>query len=128
DETLPGGRQGSWRAAVDREKDTASGAQVFGAVTGAEARLIQRLRQGDADAGYQLMRDYYSGVYRYLLLLTGRPESAEDLAQETFLQAWSRLDRFEGRAPLRVWLHRIAHREFLQELRRRHPTTSLEEI
>src|SRR5205807_4857000 len=54
--------------------------------------------------------------------------SAEDLAQETFLQAWRRLDRFEGRAPLRVWLHRIAHREFLQELRSRHPVTSLEEI
>lgn len=34
--------------------------------------LIQQLRQGVAVAGYQFMRDYYPGVYRYLLFLTGR--------------------------------------------------------
>src|SRR5437870_2410920 len=92
---------------VNRENTAARPPEHSGAVTAAEAGLIQQLRQGDADAGYRFMRDYYPGVYRYLLLLTGRPESAEDLAQETFLQAWRRLDRFEGRAPLRVWLHRI---------------------
>src|SRR5205823_3647704 len=39
------------------------------------------------------------------------------LTQETFLQAWRRADTFQGRAALRTWLHRIAHREFLQALR-----------
>src|SRR5437016_12008906 len=77
----------------------------------AEARLIEQLRQGDPEAGHQFARDYYPDVYRYLLYLTGRAEMAEDLAQETFLHAWRRLDTFEGRASLRVWLPRIAHRE-----------------
>src|SRR5262249_4438489 len=62
-------------------------------------------------------RDFYPGVYRYLLLLSGRPELAEDLTQETFVQAWRHLEQFAGRSSLRVWLHRIAHREFLQALR-----------
>src|SRR5437867_3681292 len=99
-----------------------------------EARLIQQLRQGDLEAGYRFVRDYYPDVYRYLLYLTGRAEMAEDLTQETFLQAWRGLPAFEGRASLRVWLHSIARREFLQVLRsqRRVPaergTASLEEV
>src|SRR5437016_9616445 len=99
-----------------------------GATSGPDARLVQQLRQGDAEAGRQFVREYYPGVYRYLLYLTGQPQAAEDLTQETFLHAWRGLDRFEGRASLRLWLHRIAHREFLQGLRRQRPQTSLEEI
>ena len=60
---------------MERVNDAAGSAPVCGAVTAAEARLIQQLRQGDADAGYQFMRDYYPGIYRYLLFLTGRPET-----------------------------------------------------
>src|SRR5881227_2491749 len=86
-------------------------------IRSAEARLIQQLRQGDLEAGHQFVRDYYPDVYRYLLYLTGRPEMAEDLTQETFIRAWRGLASFEGRASLRVWLHRIARREFLQALR-----------
>ena len=70
----------------------------------AETQLVQQLRQGDAEAGHQFVRDYYPGVYRYLLYLTGRREAAEDLTQETFLQAWRRLDTFAGRAPRFAWV------------------------
>src|SRR5436309_14535421 len=97
-------------------------------VPGPDAQFVQQLRQGDVEAGRRFVRDYYPGVYRYLLYLTGRPETAEDLTQETFLQAWHSLDRFQGRAPLGAWLHRIAHREFLQSLRSRKPLTSLEAL
>jgi RNA polymerase sigma-70 factor (ECF subfamily) len=94
----------------------------------ADARLLEQIRNGDADAGQRFVREYYPGVYRYLLYLTGRREQAEDLAQETFLQAWRHLDRLVLRAPLRAWLHRIAHREFLQALRSQRPESSLEEL
>src|SRR5437870_6514400 len=97
-------------------------------IPAAEARLVEQLQQGDAEAGHQLVRDYYPGVYRYLLYLTRRPDAAEDLTQETFLQAWRHRETFQGRAPLRLWLHRIAHREFLQALRTQRPQTSLEEL
>src|SRR5438132_4733912 len=97
-------------------------------VLSADMRLLKRLRGQDAEAGRRFVRDYYPGVYRYLLSLTGRREMAEDLAQETFLQAWRGLGRFEGRSTLRVWLHRIAHREFLQSLRHQRSLSSLEEL
>src|SRR6266852_978663 len=97
-------------------------------VLDSDARLVRQLRRGDAEAGHRFVRDYYPGVYRYLLYLTGRPEMAEDLTQETFLQAWRRLETFEGRSALKPWLHRIAHREFLQALRSQRLPVSLEEM
>jgi RNA polymerase sigma-70 factor (ECF subfamily) len=94
----------------------------------ADAHLLAQLREGDAEAGYRFVRDYYPAVYRYLLYLAGHRETAEDLAQETFLLAWRHLDQFQGRAPLRLWLHQIARREFLHARRRRQPSTSLEAV
>jgi RNA polymerase sigma factor (sigma-70 family) len=89
-----------------------------------EAALLEALRQGDGEAGHRFVRDYYPSIYRYLVALTGQSELAADLCQETFLQAWRYLDRFEPRA----WLHRIAHRQFLPALRSQRVCASLEEV
>src|SRR6266540_3497402 len=101
---------------------------IAGSMPCPDTRLVEQLRQGDPEAGRQFVRDHYPGIYRYLLYLTGRREAAEDLAQETFVQAWRRLETFDGGRPLRPWLHRIAHRQFLQDLRSQRSEASLEEI
>jgi RNA polymerase sigma factor (sigma-70 family) len=86
---------------------------------GEEARLLEQIRAGDAEAGQQFVRAHYGAIYRYLLYLAGQPEQAEDLTQETSLQGWRYLDTFQGRGSLRGWLLRIARSEFLHLLRRR---------
>jgi RNA polymerase sigma-70 factor (ECF subfamily) len=93
-----------------------------------DGQLVRQLRQGDVDAGWRFVHEQYPGVYRYLLYLTGRSEWAEDLTQETFLQAWRCLGTFDERASLKPWLHGIAHRRFLQALRARRTETALEGI
>jgi RNA polymerase sigma-70 factor (ECF subfamily) len=98
-----------------------------GSLPEAEARLLAELREGHSEAGHRFVREYYPWIYRYLLSLTGHRETAEDLTQETFLQAWRHLDQFQGRASLRLWLHAIARREFLQAKRRQRAVISLEE-
>ncbi|MEW6583750.1 MAG: sigma-70 family RNA polymerase sigma factor [Actinomycetota bacterium] len=57
-------------------------------------------------------------VYRYLLHLTGDPHAAEDLTQEAFARALSRLDRYDpSRGPLRPWLVAVARRVAIDEAR-----------
>ena len=48
---------------------------------------------------------------------TTQTADADDLVQETMLRAWKAYDRFEGRAAMRTWLHRIATNVCLDMLR-----------
>ncbi len=51
--------------------------------------------------------------------MTGSVDEAEDLVQDTLLRAWRARDRFEGRAQLSTWLHRIATNVCLDALAQR---------
>ncbi len=88
-----------------------------------ERRLVKRAIAGDREAAERLVARHYPSVIRFLLHLTGHINEAEELAQETFVQAWQRLSTFEGRASFRTWLHRIAYRKFAE---RRHLPDFLE--
>lgn len=89
---------------------------------------VERVLRGDADAIHRFFHEHYPSIYRYLLWLTGHPEMAEDLTQETFIRAWRALARFDRRMSLRPWLHRIAHREYLRVVRSRHALASLDDV
>jgi RNA polymerase sigma-70 factor (ECF subfamily) len=116
------------RTSVHLENTSLPSLSVPGAMPSADALLVEQIRRGDAEAGRRFVREYYPSVYRYLLYLAGQPELADDLTQETFVQAWRNLDALDDRVVLRPWLHRIAHREFLQVLRSRRPLASLEDV
>ena len=73
-----------------------------------DALVISRVRAGDDDAFRELVERHSRAVFRVAYRITGRVEDAEDVVQETFLKAYRQLDRFEARANLRTWLHRIA--------------------
>jgi len=73
-----------------------------------EAALVQRARRGDMRAFERLYREHIGRVYGLCLRLTRDAAHAEDCAQETFINAWRGLERFETRSSMRTWLHRIA--------------------
>ncbi len=71
-------------------------------------------------AGFQEVYEQYGkAVYRFLLKLTGSEESAEELLQETFYQAFLHIDRFEGRSSLYTWLCQIGKNAWMKEWRRK---------
>src|ERR1700761_6748578 len=55
----------------------------------------------------------------YCYRMTGSPEEAEDLVQETYLRAWRSREGFEGRSSERTWMYRIATKVRLTGLERR---------
>lgn len=77
-----------------------------------------------------LTRDHLDSVYRYAHRLTGSSHEAEDLVQETFLVAASKIDQLRDPARANAWLIKILRGHWCRTLRRRLPTAtvSVEEI
>lgn len=83
---------------MEAERETVSG----------DEPLVMRARAGDIAAFEALYRRYAGRIHGLCLRMTGSPPAAEDCVQETFVQAWQNLGRFEGRSAFGTWLHRIA--------------------
>ena len=73
-----------------------------------DAAAVALARSGDSEAFRGLVERHSRAVYRLAHRMTGNPQDAEDVVQETFLKAYRQLGRFESRANFGTWLHRIA--------------------
>ncbi|MCC6749688.1 MAG: sigma-70 family RNA polymerase sigma factor [Deltaproteobacteria bacterium] len=84
--------------------------------------LVERARKGDRAAFGLLVRRYHRRVYGLAHRMLGNHDDADDVAQETFVRAYSRLGQFQGQADFFTWLYRIALNVALNQLRhaRRH--------
>ncbi|RPI97149.1 MAG: sigma-70 family RNA polymerase sigma factor [Candidatus Aminicenantes bacterium] len=92
-----------------------------------DAVLVRKAQQGDMDAFESLVRRYQHRVYALCRRLTGAHQSADDLAQETFIKAYYALGRFDVQWPLYPWLRRIAVNAGLNYLKARARERPLEE-
>ena len=90
----------------------------------AEHELVARCRRGDREARRALYEQTSQRVFRLLVRMTRSRETAEELAQETYLKAFTAIASFDGRSAVQTWLHRIAVNEALQWLRRARPMTA----
>ncbi len=73
-----------------------------------DAALLAAARGGDRAAFGRLIGPRRAELRRHCGRMLRSDDDAEDATQETLLRAWRALPRFEGRAPLGAWLHRIA--------------------
>lgn len=92
-----------------------------------DAVLVRKAQQGDMDAFESLVRQYRQRIYALCRRLTGAHQSADDLAQETFIKAYFALARFDAQWPLYPWLRRIAFNSGLNYLKVRSRERPLEE-
>lgn len=70
-----------------------------------------------------LIEQFYSDVYRFAFRLSGNVHQAEDITQQTFLQAHRKLETLRDVSRSKSWLFTIVRNEFRQELRRGTVTT-----
>lgn len=68
---------------------------------------------GDTEAFETLIRENQRMIHSLCYRMTGSMEDAEDLAQETFIQAHRHLAEFRGEARVSSWLYRIAMNQCL---------------
>lgn len=94
-----------------------------------DGALIARvLKRNDQRAYASLVNRYQSKLRNSMRQLTGWDEAlADDLAQETFIQAYIHLKSFKGEAQFFTWLYKIAYRQFAQYYRSRKITVPLED-
>ena len=76
----------------------------------------------------QLVRKYQSPVRRFFLNLTlGDTQLSDDLAQDTFIKAYTNIAKFQGLSGFSTWLYRIAYNTFYDYKRAQKPTEDMEQ-
>ncbi|HRH97484.1 MAG TPA: sigma-70 family RNA polymerase sigma factor [Prosthecobacter sp.] len=95
----------------------------------ADILAMQRLAAGDDLALNEIMHRWRDKVAAFLKRMTGDPDAAVDLAQETFVRLYQSCGSYTPTAAFPTYLFRIAANlaRNHQRWRRRHPTVSLEE-
>ena len=83
-----------------------------------ELAWVQKAQKSDTSAFESLYRMHADRVYALCLRMTANVSEAEDCTQETFIQAWSKLDRFRGDSSFGTWLHRVAVNTVLGRMRK----------
>jgi RNA polymerase sigma-70 factor (ECF subfamily) len=86
-----------------------------------EAALIRRVRDGEHDLFYDLIRPYERRVYSATLAVLRNPADAEDAAQEAMLKAFRHIRQFRAEARFSTWLIQIAVNEARMRRRKEHP-------
>lgn len=80
---------------------------------------IEAVRKGNVQAFSFLVEKYQKLVYTLALKLLKKPEEAEEMAQDTFIKAFQKLDSYEGKSKFSTWLYSITYNACISELRKR---------
>jgi len=92
-----------------------------------DAQLIEKSLQGDSAAFGELVRKHQDRLYNTVVHVVGCREEAEDVVQEAFVQAYVKLNTFQGNSAFYTWLYRIAFNTAISRQRRKKVAVSVEQ-
>lgn len=81
--------------------------------------LIDKCRKGDTRAQFEIYKVYYKPMYNVCLRMVGNAIEAEDVMQEAFLRAFTKIDSYEGVVSFGAWLKKIVINRSLDVLKKR---------
>jgi len=94
-----------------------------------EAREVARgLRNRDPEVLDRLIEQFQYRLFRYLIYLAGSRETAEDLFQETWMRVLEKGHLYNGKSRFETWLFAIARNLFIDLVRQRKASVSLDEL
>jgi len=85
---------------------------------------IDKVLQGDTNAFAYLINKYKDMVYTIAIKIVKSHEDAEEVAQDSFLKAYEKLDSFKGNSKFSTWLYTIAYRNSITKIRKKKVATS----
>jgi RNA polymerase sigma-70 factor (ECF subfamily) len=91
------------------------------------AAIARGLKRQDPELLDQLIETYQHRLMRYLMFLTGKRETAEDLFQEVWIRVLRRGSQYNGKARFDTWIFTIA-RNLVIDLSRKRTMASLDEM
>lgn len=91
--------------------------------------LVKLVQAGEAEPFDELVRRHQVKIHDLCYKMLRNYDDAKDLAQETFLKAYRKINKFAGRSKFSTWLYRIAVNNCLNFIKKQRPTEELfEEI
>jgi RNA polymerase sigma-70 factor (ECF subfamily) len=81
--------------------------------------IIERSKKGDAKAQYDLYSRYAKAMFNTCYRMMNNVETAEDMLQESFSEAFRRLDSFRYESTFGAWLKRIVVNRCINEIKRK---------
>jgi RNA polymerase sigma-70 factor, ECF subfamily len=90
--------------------------------------IVTCLQHGEGGAFNVVIQRHNQRLFRVTRAVLGDDAEAEDVVQEAYVKAFSRIEGFRRQASLTTWLTRIALNEALDRRRRRRATTALDEL
>lgn len=82
---------------------------------------IKALRKGNELAGFQLYQHFSKATYNSILRIVPQEDEARDLLQESFIQAFEKINELDNELAFGAWLKRIAINKALAHLRKQKP-------
>lgn len=81
--------------------------------------IVEACLQGDRRAQAELYRLYSGAMYNICLRMLNDPQEAEDLLQQSFLDVFTRLDKFRFESSIGAWIKRIVINNCINHLKKR---------
>ena len=81
--------------------------------------IIDQCREGSQKAQFQLYKLYYRPMYSVCMRIINNETEAEDIMQEAFLKAFSKIDTYKGEVSFGAWLKKIVINRSLDYLKKR---------
>ena len=80
--------------------------------------LIEKCRKGDKSAQFAIYKQYYAAMFNTAIRIVNDRFEAEDIMQESFLSAFTKMESFSGKVTFGAWLKRIVINNSLTALKK----------
>ena len=92
-----------------------------------DSELVQLVKAGEAQPFDELVRRHSIKIHDLCYKILRNYDDASDMAQETFIKAYRKIHKFDGRSQFSTWLYRIAVNNCLNYLKKQRPTEEIYE-